>query len=293
MENRGWLTVLLVFGGLFVVLIACSIVLVMVFGDGAGFGSSKIGVIEIQGPITKSKETLEDIRNFENKESVKGIIVRINSPGGAVAPSQEIYQAVQSAKEEKPLVASMGTTAASGGYYIACGSDVIFANPGTVTGSIGVITQLFNIEKLLDDIDIQVNTIKTGEFKDAGSPFKEFTEKQREYFAQLLQDIYDQFVGAVADSRELDESRVEKLADGRVFTGRQAQEKGLVDKLGSLEDAKDYLKEEEGLEDVELTYPPKDDMNFLSGVVQQISDSVAREAKSQSTPLVEYRYAGP
>jgi protease-4 len=301
MEKRGWMTVLLVFGGLFVALIAFSIVLVMTFGDGAGFGASKVGVVEIEGPITESKETLEDLRRFEDKESIKGIVVRINTPGGAVAPSQEIYQAVKSAKKEKTLVVSMGTTAASGGYYIACGADTIFANPGTITGSIGVITQLFNVQKLLDDIDVQVNTVKTGKFKDAGSPFKQFTEEQREYFMQLLQDIYKQFVQAVADNRGMEVERAKELADGRVFTGRQAKEKGLVDELGSMQDAVDHIEEKENLEEVELTYPPKDDLGFLSSVarqtseqvVQQVSNSVSREVKSHSTPLFEYRYAGP
>ncbi|MFB6372442.1 MAG: S49 family peptidase, partial [Bradymonadaceae bacterium] len=136
MEKRGWLTVVLIFGGLFVMLVAFSVIVVTAFGNGAWSTGDKIGVIEIKGPITGSKKTLEDLRKFEENDAIDGIVVRVNSPGGAVAPSQEIYEAVKAAKTTKPLAVSMGTTAASGGYYIACGSDMIFANAGTVTGSI-------------------------------------------------------------------------------------------------------------------------------------------------------------
>lgn len=294
MNKRGWLTIALIFGGLFVSLVAFSVVVVTAFDGGSFLAGKRIGVVEIEGPITSSKETLEDLRTFEEKSSIEGIVVRINSPGGAVAPSQELYQALDEIKKAKPLAVSMGTTAASGGYYIACGADKIFANRGTVTGSIGVITQLFNVEGLLDKVDVQVNTVKQGEYKDAGSPFREFTPKQREYFAKLLEDMHDQFIEAVRKSRGLERDTVEKYADGRVFTGRQAKERGLVDEIGSFQDAVDYIKDEQGLEEsVELEYPPKDDVGFLSDAVQGFSETVSNEFKSKSTPLIEYRFVQP
>lgn len=294
MKERGWLTVALIFGGLFVMLVVFSIVVVTAFGEGGMFGGKKIGVVEIKGPITGSKKQLEHLRRFERTESIAGIVVRIDSPGGAVAPSQELYAAVDRASQSKPLAVSMGSTAASGGYYIACGSDMIFANPGTVTGSIGVITQLFNVEGLLDKIDIGVNTVKTGEFKDAGSPFDEFTPAEREYFSELLQDIYGQFVDDVAESRGLEVETVEQYADGRVFTGRQAEKYKLVDELGGFQDAIDHIKEEADIEgDANLAYPPKDDLGFLSNAVEGLSETVTREMKSRTTPLVEYRFVEP
>jgi len=294
MNKRGWLTIVLIFGGLFVSLVAFSIVVVTAFDGGSFFAGERIGVVEIDGPISSSKETLKDLRRFEENNSIAGIVVRINSPGGAVAPSQELYQALDEIKKAKPLVVSMGTTAASGGYYIACGAEKIYANRGTVTGSIGVITHLFNVEGFLEKLDVQVHTVKQGEYKDAGTPFRDFTPKQREYFGELLEDIHDQFIEAVRKSRGLERETVEKYADGRVFTGRQAKERGLVDAIGSFQDAVDFIKDEKELEDdVELQYPPEDDASFLMDAVRGFSKTVSDELKSKSAPLVEYRFVQP
>ena len=294
MKKRGWLTVVIIFGGLFAMLVVFSLIVVSAFGDGAMLGGKRIGVVEVKGPITESKKMVEDLRRFEEKKSIAGIVVRIDSPGGAVAPSQEMYSAVKEAKKTKPVAVSMGSTAASGGYYIACGADTIYANPGTITGSIGVITQLFNVNKLLDHIDVDVETVKTGKYKDSGSPFREFTEEDREYFTRLIEDIYDQFVGHVAKSRGLETSRVEELADGRVFTGRQAKEHGLVDEVGSFHDTVEFVKKEAEIEgEVELAYPPKEEIGFLSRAVEGMSKTVSNELKNESTPLFEYRYVGP
>jgi len=186
----------------------------------------------------------------------------------------------------------MGGTAASGGYYIACGADTIFANPGTVTGSIGVITQLFNVEPLLEKAQVKVNTIKTGPYKDAGSPFKEFTEQDKAYFEQMIGDIYDQFVEDVAECRKLEVEQVKSLADGRVYTGRQAKEYKLVDELGSLEDAVDYVSKKANIEgDVTLVYPASD-KPFLSELLQTSVQDVVKEVRSHSSPVVEYRMVG-
>jgi len=298
MDKRGWLTVLIVFGGLFVVLLLFSVVLLLAFQPESDFGvgGEKVGVVKLEGPITSSKDFVEDLRRFREKSTIAGIVVRVDSPGGAVAPSQEMYEAVERARKQgdKPIAVSMGNTAASGGYYVACGADKIFANPGTITGSIGVITQLFNVKDVMEVLKVDVNTIKTGQFKDAGSPFKELSADDRAYFQQLLSDIYDQFVGVVAESRELSTAEVEQLADGRVFSGKQAKENGLVDETGTLWDAAQYVKEEAGMKgDIELAYPPEEGVGFWRDMVRSVSDQVQNEAKQASTPVFEYRLAAP
>ena len=177
---------------------------------------------------------------------------------------------------------------------VACGAETIFANPGTITGSIGVITRLFNVKDIMKTLKIDVHTVTTGKYKDAGSPFKPWTDEDRKYFKQLITSIYDQFVGAVAESRELSTAEVEQMADGRVFSGKQAKEKGLVDKLGTLWDAARHVHEEAGLEgEPTLTYPPEEGVGIWREMVQSVTDQVQQEVKKASTPVVEYRLAAP
>ena len=292
MNKRGLATIAIVFIGLFVIFFTFSLVMLSTVDGGFGSGNEYVGVVEIQGPIMESKAAVKSLRKFVKDESVKAIVVRVDSPGGAVGPSQEIYSAVKRAKVAKPLVISMGGTAASGGYYIACGADTIYANPGTVTGSIGVITQLFNVEQLLDKAQVEVNTIKTGPYKDAGSPFKPFTEQDRAYFEQMIGDIYDQFVEDVAECRKLEIEQVKELADGRVYTGRQAREYKLVDELGSLQDAIDHVAKEAKIEgEVQVLYPSKDEP-LLGRLLKSSVQDVFSEVRSQTSPVVEYRMVG-
>lgn len=200
-------------------------------------GGDRVGVIELYGPIYKSRPFTTDLQKFLDMPSVKALVVRIDSPGGLVAASQEIYRAIKRASQEIPVVISMGDVAASGGYYAALGSDVILANPGTTTGSIGVIAQMSMFYKLMNKWGIGQETIKSGEFKDTGNPFRPMTAKERAYLQEWVDDTYEQFVGAVAEERGLPLEEVKKIADGRVFTGRQAMAVGLVDTLGDWHDA--------------------------------------------------------
>jgi protease-4 len=226
-------------------------------------------------------------------KKIKGILVRIDSPGGAVAPSQEMYQALQAAAAKKPVAVSMGSTAASGGYYIALGGTKIFANPGSVTGSIGVITQLINVSRIVEKVDVDINTITTGPYKDSGSPFRELSEEDDRYFRQLINDIYEQFVDDVAKARKLDAAEVRKVADGRVFTGRQAKDLKLVDELGSFNDALEWLAKEAKIEgEPKLAYAPEE-TGLLSELLKDGVRGAVSEAKAQSTPVIEYRYVGP
>lgn len=294
--RSGTITVLLVFGGMFLMFFLFAAMVVAAMGEEglASFGGGEsIGVVEINGPIMESKTAVDAIRKFERNDQIKGIVIRVDSPGGAVAPSQEIFEAVKRAKAKKPLAVSMGSTAASGGYYIAIGSDTIFANSGTITGSIGVITQLFNISRLTERVELDVHTIKTGPYKDSGSPFRTFDMKDEMYFRNLIDDVYEQFIEDVAAERKLELGAVREVADGRVFTGRQAKELKLVDKIGTLSDAVQFVADEAGVEgDPKVVYPAKE-TSFMSELMKGSIQSVVSEVQQQSTPALEYRYVGP
>lgn len=202
-------------------------------------GEDRIALIRVEGVILDAQQTVGDLKKFGDSPSVKAIVLRIDSPGGGVVPSQEIHDAVMRVrnKQNKAVVASMGTVAASGGYYIAAASDRIIANPGTLTGSIGVIMELANLEGLLKKIGVENVVVKSGRHKDIGSPFRKMSDEDRRILQSVMDDVHTQFIEAVAEGRSLDVSDVQPLADGRIFTGRQAKDIKLVDELGDLEDA--------------------------------------------------------
>ncbi len=196
-----------------------------------------IGLVEIKGIVMSARPYAEQIQRFRKISNVKAILVRIDSPGGSVAPSQEIHEAIHRAREQKPVIASMASVAASGGYYIASAADKIFANPGTLTGSIGVAMQMRNLRDLMSKIGVDNKVIKSGELKDVGSPFRSMTPGEERYLQEVSDEIYDQFVEAVSTSRKMKQEEVEEIADGRILTGKRAQELGLVDEMGGLETA--------------------------------------------------------
>lgn len=203
------------------------------------YGEDLVGLIRVEGVIVDARQTVGELRRFGESPTVKAIVLRIDSPGGGVVPSQEIHDAVLRVREKhnKAVVASMGTVAASGGYYIAAATDRIIANPGTLTGSIGVIMELANLEGLLKKVGVESIVVKSGRYKDLGSPFRKMNEEDRHILQAVMDDVHTQFIEAVADGRSLDVADVRSLADGRVFTGRQAKDFKLVDDLGDLDDA--------------------------------------------------------
>lgn len=236
--------VLLLSGGFFVLFLILSSVIF--FARGPSRGGSSVGgglfssggavaVIELNGVIMDSKKVLRKIEAIEEDPSIAGVVIRINSPGGAVAPSQEIYDAVKRMK--KPVVSSMASVAASGGYYVAAATKKIYANPGTITGSIGVIMEFANLEKLYEWAKIRRFSIKTGRFKDAGSEYRAMAPEERALFQGMIDDVLLQFKQAVVDGRKLTMAQVTEVADGRIFSGAQAKKAKLVDELGSLDDA--------------------------------------------------------
>jgi protease-4 len=197
-----------------------------------------LAVVELKDEILSSENIVRQIKKYRESPSVKGIVLRIESPGGGVSASQEIYEEVKKTRDSgKPVVVSMGSVAASGGYYVACGASKIVANPGTVTGSIGVISQFMNFNQLMGKVGVGTTTVKSGKFKDTGNPYREMTEEEKKYFQETIDDVYQQFLGVVESERKLSPDAAKKLADGRIFTGKKAYEVGLVDTLGTYEDA--------------------------------------------------------
>jgi protease-4 len=200
---------------------------------------NQIALVRVEGVIVDADEPVAQLREFAENEAIRAILIRIDSPGGAVVPSQEIYDQVRKIRAEgrQKIVVSMGSVAASGGYYIASASDRIVANPGTLTGSIGVILEMPNFEELMKKIGVDNTVVKSGAHKDLISPFRKLGDEERAILQRVMDDVHDQFIQAVADGRGLDKDVVTAIADGQVFTGRQAKDRGLVDEIGSFEDA--------------------------------------------------------
>jgi protease-4 len=237
----------------------------------------KVGIVEINMPITVSKYIVEDLNYFNEKSNIVAIVIRLDTPGGGVAASQEIYEKVKiiADKSKKPIIASMGGVAASGGYYIALGADTIIANPGTATGSIGVIMSYPVIGELMDKIGIQYETIKSGKLKDSGSLFRNLTEEERVYFQELIDDLHSQFEMVVSQERQIPIKEIAKYATGRVYSGKQALNAGLIDILGTFEDAVHLAAQKAGyLDTPEIVYPPEEKkglMDILFGDIFQSS----------------------
>ncbi|MFN3975708.1 MAG: signal peptide peptidase SppA [Aquificaceae bacterium] len=248
---KKWLKRLFIFGIILVVFgMLGSILARLPVGD-------RIAVIKVKGAIIEADRFVERIQRAKEDQSVKALVLRVDSPGGSVGASQEIYRALEDFKSSgKPLVVSMGNVAASGGYYISVPADLIFANPGTITGSIGVIVQHTEIKDLLEKLGIKTTAIKTGKFKDTLSPFRGLSEEEKAYIEATIKDAYEQFLEAILKyrSKKISEEKLRKVADGRIFTGKEAKELGLVDELGNLQDAINKAKEMAGVPKARVFY---------------------------------------
>ncbi len=220
-----------------VVIISMAALLFLGKRDAAFEFGEKVGVVEIKGVIADAKETVLQLKRFRKNKDVKAIVLRIDSPGGGVGPSQEIYAEVKKTTRTKKVVASMGAIAASGGYYVAAAADHVVANPGTLTGSIGVLMEFPNMEELFKKIGLSAVVLKSGDYKDTGSPLRKMTPKERELLQGFIDNVHQQFVTAVAEGRKMSEESVRAIADGRILSGEQAQKLGLLDSLGNMEDA--------------------------------------------------------
>ena len=252
------------------------------------YDGEAVGVVEIEGAIADARETIESIRQFREDDDIKAIVIRINSPGGAVGPSQEIYREIRKTIGTKKVVASMGAVAASGGYYIACAADGIVANPGTITGSIGVIMGYTNFRQLLDKIGMVPVVIKSGPYKDTGSPTRQMRDDERDILQSIVSGIHQQFVTAIAEGRKMDRALVEASADGRVFTGEDAESRGLVDRLGNFEDALEWAGALGGIDgDVVPVYARDKKLSLLRYLM---STSITRLISEILYPDIEAQY---
>ena len=269
------LAILASIGGLFLFGILMLILLIVwILRSGPGMPTKPngdlIGVIHITGVISDPEPTLKQLRAFEKKENIKAVIVRINSPGGSVGPSQEIYSQLKKLNKKIPVVASLSSIAASGGYYIAVGAKHIVANPGTITGSIGVIMHKPNISGLLKKIGIKATVIKSGALKDLGNITRDLTDEEKAVLESVLHDIHSQFIQAVSESRQLPLDQVRQIADGRIFTGRQAKGLHLIDTLGNFSDAVDKASQLGNIQGTpQLYYPEKDKWALIMEALEE------------------------
>ncbi|MEN8688075.1 MAG: signal peptide peptidase SppA [Desulfuromonadales bacterium] len=253
----------------------------------------KIGIVEIYGVIADSKQVIEQLHDFRDNDSIKALVLRVDSPGGGVGPSQEIYDEVLALDELKPVVVSMGSVAASGGYYVAAAAREIIANPGTITGSIGVIMEFANFQELLEKIGLSSVVVKSGAYKDIGSPTREMSAAEREILQNLIDDVHNQFVASVAEGRELDEQAVRSIADGRIFSGRRAMELGLVDSMGNLQAAIERAAALAGLDtEPKIVYPPGKKPRFIDLFIEETINRLHYALQQQRSVGLQYLWPG-
>jgi len=246
----------------------------------------RVGVVEIKGLLTDSRTVIKQLDRYRDDDSIKAIVLRINSPGGAVGPAQEILREVEKIRAKKKIVASLGTVAASGGYYIASGANLIMANRGTVTGSIGVIMQFTNVEGLTKKIGLDFFNLKAGRYKDAGSPLRPMTPEDKAYLQGLLDNIYQQFLSDVAHNRKIPLAKMKTLAEGRIYTGDEAKQAGLVDEFGNLPDAIERAGRLGGIKGkVKAVYAEKEGFSFLRLLLgQEAEESLSQLALPYPEP---------
>ncbi|MCX5810041.1 MAG: signal peptide peptidase SppA [Proteobacteria bacterium] len=258
---------------IFIIIIVSFFISLAIGVSGRAFGE-KIGVVEIEGVIADSKDIMEDIVRFKEDETIKGVILRINSPGGSVPPSQEIFEEVKKLREKKKVYVSMGTVCASGGYYIATAGEKIYAMPSTITGSIGVIMEQVVIEDLMKKVGLQPNTMKAGDFKDVGSPFRKMKVEEKKYFQEILDTIHTQFINTVAVQRKIPMDTAKRLSDGRIYLGQQAMDLKLIDQIGTFYDTLDDMKNTLNIKGKPVLVYGKRPFSLLKWLISSISQEL-------------------
>jgi len=292
---------LVIFAILAVAAILITVVFVLVLGGSdertevvtSGSGD-KIAVVDIKGVITSSEEVIRQLKKYRGMSSVKAVLLRIDSPGGGVVASQEMYEEVRKTRDAgTPVVVSMGSLAASGGYYVACGASRIVANRGTLTGSIGVIAEFLQLQDLLGKIGVDVKTIKSGKLKDSGTQTRKMTEEEQKYFQALMDDVHRQFIGVVERERHLSGGATRALADGRVYTGEQAVPLGLVDTLGTYEDAVSIAAAMAGISGEPAIVKERKRRSWFESVAGDVTEEMrAIKEELLTQPVLSFRFTG-
>jgi protease-4 len=255
----------------------------------------KVAVVDLKGVIASSDEVVRQMKKYKNNSSIRAIVLHIDSPGGGVVASQEMYEEVRAVRDGgKPVIVSMGSLAASGGYYVAVGGSYLVANRGTLTGSVGVISEFLQLKDALDKLGIGVKTIKAGKLKDAGSPMRAMNDDDQKYFQALMDDVHRQFIDVVARERKMDVEKVRELADGRVFTGEQALQLGLVDTLGTFEDAVRIAAVKVGIKGEPAIVKERKRQMWYESIFGDAGETL-KDLKQEliDRPVLSYRFAAP
>jgi protease-4 len=294
MKNKWvWVGIVGTFGFVFLLTIAVVVAVSLLGGDKHLVVGSRVGLIEVKGLIIDSQEIVKQLNNFRKDDNVKAVVLRIDSPGGVVGPSQEINAEVKKLAAVKKVVVSMGSIAASGGYYIAAPANIIIANPGTITGSIGVLMRFSNLEGLMGKVGMKSFTLKTGKFKDVGSPARPMTDQDKSMLQNVIDNTHAQFVKAVAEGRNLSLEKVNAIADGRILTGEQALALKLVDRLGTLQDAIEEAGRLAGIKgEPELIRPPKKKKLLLDMLVEETAVRIGSLVRHGEEFSVNYELEG-
>ena len=245
----------------------------------------KVALVRVEGTIIEAKTVVEEIKGYVKDSSVRAIVLRVDSPGGGVVPSQEIYNEVKKARAVKKVVVSMGSVAASGGYYISAPADRIVANPGTITGSIGVIMVVPNLKGLLEKVGIKTEVVKSGKNKDLASVFRGIGDEERQIIQGVMDDVHEQFIAAVAEGRKMEIDKTRKISDGRIFSGRQAIGVGLVDEIGDLDDAVKVAGKLAGIDGEPVVVSKSE-----KGVISKLLDGKMPEELSRVLPDLHLKY---
>lgn len=291
MKNRWVLWSAAFVFGMALLLVICIGIVTALLNDGDRLaGGDGVGLVELKGVIIDGQETIRQLRTLKKDDRVKAVVLRVDSPGGVVGPSQEIYAAVKGVAQVKRVVVSMGSVAASGGYYVAAPATLIYANPGTITGSIGVLMKFSNIEGLMDKVGLKAFTLKTGKYKDTGSPARSMTPEERSMLQGVIDSTHAQFIKAVAQGRRLPEDQVRSIADGRIFSGEQALALKLVDRLGTLQDAIEEAGRLGGIKgEPKVIRPPKKKGQMLDFLVEGAEQRLGHVLGSDNGVTVDYR----
>ncbi|HBG04029.1 MAG: multidrug transporter [Geobacteraceae bacterium GWC2_58_44] len=294
MKNRWVLWSAVSVGAMLLLFLVCIVIATALFGDRDRLvGGEGVGLVEIKGIIVDGQETVRQLRELKKDKRVKAVVLRVESPGGVVGPSQEISAEVKGLARVKKVVVSMGSVAASGGYYVSAPATLIFANPGTITGSIGVLMKFSNIEGLMGKVGMKAFTLKTGKFKDVGSPVRSMSPEERQMLQGVIDSTHAQFIRAVAEGRRLPVDQVRRIADGRIFSGEQALSFKLIDRIGTMQDAVEEAGRLGGIKgEPELIRPPKKKTPVLDLLVQGTAEHLGALSGADKGMSLDYRMGG-